>query len=189
MTSASYSNKQVQHWLDVMSSSECFWNGITAAIAPELFEAGSTAISEVYGKTRTPPKSVPVSDWPSIFSGLEVIVNRTTLPHRDRGGAPSHYDLLVSLGVGHDATFSIQDLRADLDYSPGTMCFICGKVLEHSVGPWENGEQFVLAHFMKDKVHDRVGVARPAFPVQADFLHLLGSEEMRRKGKKQSRRM
>jgi hypothetical protein len=61
-----------------MSSSECFWNGITAAIAPELFEAGSTAISEVYGKTRTPPKSVPVSDWPSIFSGLEVIVNRTT---------------------------------------------------------------------------------------------------------------
>jgi hypothetical protein len=189
VTSASYSNKQVQHWLDVMSSSECFWNGITAAIAPELFEAGSTAISEVYGKTRTPPKSVPVSDWPSIFSGLEVIVNRTTLPHRDRGGAPSHYDLLVSLGVGHDATFSIQDLRADLDYSPGTMCFICGKVLEHSVGPWENGERFVLAHFMKDKVHDRVGVARPAFPVQADFLHLLGSEEMRRKGKKQSRRM
>jgi hypothetical protein len=99
-----------------------------AAIAPELFKAGSTAISEIYGKTHTPPKSVPVSEWPSIFSGLEVIVNHTTLPHCDHGRAPSHYDLLVSLGVSHNATFSIQDLRANLDYFPGTMCFICGKV-------------------------------------------------------------
>jgi hypothetical protein len=42
------------------------------------------------------------------------------------------------------------------------------------VGPWENWEQFALAHFMKDKVHDRVGVARPAFLVQADFFTLIG---------------
>ena len=55
------------------------------------------------------------------------------------------------------------------------------KVLEHSVGPWEKGEHFVLAHFMKDDVHDRVGVARPPFPVQGDFLHLVGSEDKPKK--------
>ena len=111
-----------------MSSTEFFWNAITGAIAPDLFEAGSTAISKVHGKTRALPKSVPVSRWPSIFSGLEVIANRLTLPHRDSGGAPSHYDMLMSLGIGHDAIFSIKDLGANLDYFPDTMCFISGKV-------------------------------------------------------------
>jgi hypothetical protein len=111
-----------------MSSTEFFWNAVTGAIAPDLFEAGSVAISEVHGKTCAATKSVPVSRWPSIFSGLEVIANRLTLPHRDSGGTRSHYDMLVSLGIGHDAIFSIKDLEADLDYFPGTMCFICGKV-------------------------------------------------------------
>jgi hypothetical protein len=49
-----------------------------------------------------------------------------------------------------------------------------GKVLTHSVGPWKTGERFVIAHFMKDKVHDRVGVSRPGFPVQMNFLNSLG---------------
>ncbi|KAG1898414.1 uncharacterized protein F5891DRAFT_955544, partial [Suillus fuscotomentosus] len=65
---------------------------------------------------------------PSIFLGLEVIVNHVTLSHHDPGGAPSHYDLLVSLGIGYDATFSIEDLEAKLGYGPGTMNFILGKV-------------------------------------------------------------
>jgi hypothetical protein len=111
-----------------MSSTEFFWNAVTGAIAPDLFDAGLTAISEVQGKTRAFANSVPVSRWPSIFSALEVIANRVTPPHRDAGGAPSHYDMLVSLGIGHDAIFSIKDLEAELDYFPGAMCFICGKV-------------------------------------------------------------
>ncbi|OAX34287.1 hypothetical protein K503DRAFT_785883 [Rhizopogon vinicolor AM-OR11-026] len=90
VTSASYSTKKVQDWLDVMSSMEFFWHAVTGAIAPDLFEAGSVAISET----------------------------------------------LVAL----DAIFSIKDLEVDLDYFPGMMCFICGKVLEHSVGPWKKGE-------------------------------------------------
>ncbi|KAG1743585.1 uncharacterized protein EDB91DRAFT_1051204 [Suillus paluster] len=164
-----------------MSSTEFFWNAVTGAIAPDLFEAGSAAISEVHGKTHALPKPVPVSRWPLFFSRLEVIANCLTLPHRDPGGARSHYDMLMSLGIGHDTIFSIKDLEADLDYFPGAMCFICGKVLEHLVGPWKKGEHFVLAHFMKDKVHDRVGVTRPPFPVQGDFLHLVGSEDRPKK--------
>ncbi|KAG1721212.1 uncharacterized protein EDB91DRAFT_1019535, partial [Suillus paluster] len=92
--------------------------------------------------------------WPSIFSGLELIVNWVTLGHHDAGGASSHYDLLASLGIGHNANFRIEDLEAELDYFPGTLVSILGKVLEHSVSPWKIGERFVVTHFMKDKVHD-----------------------------------
>ncbi|KAG1771915.1 hypothetical protein EV702DRAFT_976995, partial [Suillus placidus] len=120
--------------------------------------------------------------WPSIFSGLEIIANRVTFSHRDGGGSPSLLDLLVSLGRNHDATLALADLNAELDYSPGTMVYISGRVLEHSVGPWLNGEQFVIAHFMKDAVHNRVGVPRPGFPMQSFFLELVGR---RQKGKRQ----
>jgi len=47
----------------------------------------------------------------------------------------------------------------------------------------------VIAHFMKDKVHDRVGVSRPlTFPVQTDFLHLLGSQNLDHRSKKRAKR-
>ncbi|KAG2335445.1 hypothetical protein BDR05DRAFT_857690, partial [Suillus weaverae] len=58
---------------------------------------------------------------PPFFSGLELILNQMTLNHQDPGGAPSHYDMLVSLGIEHDTIFSIKDLEAKLVYSPGTM--------------------------------------------------------------------
>jgi hypothetical protein len=41
---------------------------------------------------------------------MELIANWITLSHRDAGGAQSHYDLLASLGIGHDATFSIKKI-------------------------------------------------------------------------------
>ncbi|KAG2365844.1 hypothetical protein BDR07DRAFT_1276052, partial [Suillus spraguei] len=50
-------------------------------------------------------------------------------------GSPSLLDLLVSLGRNHHATLALADLKAELDYSPGTMVYISGRVLEHSVGP------------------------------------------------------
>ncbi|KAG2351194.1 hypothetical protein BDR07DRAFT_1320858, partial [Suillus spraguei] len=73
--------------------------------------------------------------WPSIFLGHEIIANWVTFSHRDGSGSPSLLDLLVSLGRNHHVTLALADLKAELDYSPGTMFYISGRVLEHSVGP------------------------------------------------------
>ncbi|KAG1717872.1 uncharacterized protein EDB91DRAFT_1067226, partial [Suillus paluster] len=162
-------------WLAALTTSEFLWNSITAAVAPELFESGFSAFSKVVKEVRRQKNnSAPVDSWPSIFSGLEIIANRTTFSHRDPGGSPSLFDLLVSLGRNHHATLSLADVHAELDYSPGAMVYIAGRVLEHSVGPWINGERIVVAHFMKDAVHDRVKVPRPSFPMQRNFLELIG---------------
>jgi hypothetical protein len=111
----------------------------------------------------------PGSEWPLIFLGLELIVNCVTLSHRDAGGSPTLFDLLVILGISHTVTMKLVDVQAELDYFLGTMLFIVGRVLEYSVGPLGSGEHFVITHFMKDKVHDRVGVARQSFPMQTFF--------------------
>ncbi|KAG1790472.1 uncharacterized protein HD556DRAFT_1310675 [Suillus plorans] len=131
VTSASYKSVEVQEWLAALSATESFWNAITAVSAPDLFEAGTLAITriieELQGSDRTSP---PICDWPSIFSGLEIIAKS------DSGGAPSLFDLLISLGSGHEAKLTLADVGAELDYYPGTMVFISGKVLQHSIGPW-----------------------------------------------------
>ncbi|KAI6017841.1 hypothetical protein EDC04DRAFT_2607981 [Pisolithus marmoratus] len=86
--------------------------------------------------------------WPSIYLGIDVIVSQETPPHLDQASAPSLLDLV-----------------------PGTMIFLAGKLLTHSVPKWEKGERIALAHYMKDAVHNRFGLARPAFTQQK---HLLG---------------
>ncbi|KAG1866102.1 hypothetical protein F4604DRAFT_1905032 [Suillus subluteus] len=147
VTSQSYTLEKVQQWLAALTTSEVLWNAITATVAPDLFQAGVTTFSETIKEVQRPNKKPALVDsWPSIFSGLEIIANRVTFSHRDSGGSPTLFDLLVSL-----------DLQAELDYSPGTMVYVSGRVLEHSVGPWLNGERLVIAHFMKDAIHERVG--------------------------------
>lgn len=190
MTSSSYASAEVQAWLSAMTVTESFWNAITAASAPDLFEVGSSAMSKVLQEVTSLKrlKSTAVSGWPSIFSGLEVIVNRVTLSHRDPGGSATLQDMLVSLGTGHTAKITLPDVRAELDYFPGTMLFISGLVLEHAVGPWDGGERFVIAHFMKDKVHDRMGVPRPAYPMQGYFLEMIEGDAPSKRPRKRARR-
>ncbi|KAG1841517.1 hypothetical protein F4604DRAFT_1598138 [Suillus subluteus] len=184
VTSEHYGSEKVQKWLAALTSSEVLWNSITTVVAPDLFQAGVLAFSEVIKKVQPKKKKVAVDSWPSIFSGLEIMANCVTFSHKDGSGSPSLLDLLVSLGRNHNATLALADLNAELDYSPGAMVYISGRVLEHSVGPWLNGEQFIIAHFMKDTVHNRVGVPRPWFPMQSFFLELVGR---RQKGKMQKR--
>ncbi|KAI6111660.1 hypothetical protein EDD16DRAFT_1466432, partial [Pisolithus croceorrhizus] len=82
--------------------------------------------------------------WPSIYVGIDVIVNQETPPHLDKVSAPSLLDLLVSLGT-HDAQFHVSDLSSIFGYQPGTMIYLAGKLLHHSVPKWEKGERIALA--------------------------------------------
>ncbi|KAI6027079.1 hypothetical protein EDC04DRAFT_2540609, partial [Pisolithus marmoratus] len=82
--------------------------------------------------------------WPSIYVSIDVIVNQETPPHLDKVSAPSLLDLLVSLGT-HDAQFHISDLCSIFGYRPGTMIYLAGKLLHHSVPKWEKGERIALA--------------------------------------------
>ncbi|KIK33205.1 hypothetical protein CY34DRAFT_100019, partial [Suillus luteus UH-Slu-Lm8-n1] len=158
-------------WLSEMTATEQFWSAITSIIAPHQYLAGMRSVSSLNLMVKT---SHPVV-WPSEFSGIKVIVNRETPHHRDPGASPSFYDLLVSLGKGHQAILDLPDLGTELRYTPGTMIYICGKVLEHGVPRWGDGERIVIAHFVKDKVHDRQSIPRPEFPMDREFLIKVGA--------------
>ena len=69
----------------------------------DLLDAGLKANSALNDK---------LCNWTSSYSGIDVIVNRVTPLHQDAGGAASFYDLLISLGEGHQAEFHVSDLDA-----------------------------------------------------------------------------
>lgn len=104
--------------------------------------------------------------WPSIYPGMDIIANRITPKHCDQGGAVTYYDHLISFGQDHDAIFRLDDLDAEFPYLPGTSVLLSGKGLAHSVPEWSKGERLVIAHYSKDEVQDRLGIARPSFPTQ-----------------------
>lgn len=110
-------------------------------------------------------------DWPTVYPAMDIIANRTTLDHRDEGGANTFYDHLVNFGHHHQAKLHLPDLGADFIYQPGTSVLFSGKALSHSVNTWEGGERLVIAHYAHDDIHDRLRVARPALPTQLGFWY------------------
>ncbi|KAI6098640.1 hypothetical protein EDD16DRAFT_1527140 [Pisolithus croceorrhizus] len=143
--SSSLKKAPVRQWLQDISYAEEFWNTIAEIVLPDLAQVGKDAISVREDWVVTQPPS-PIR-WPSIYLGIDVIVNQETSPHLDQVSAPPLLDLV-----------------------PGTMIYLAGKLLTHSVPKLETGERIALAHYMKDAVHNRFGLARPAFTKQKDLL-------------------
>ncbi|KAI6111092.1 hypothetical protein F5141DRAFT_1214590 [Pisolithus sp. B1] len=157
----------VKEWLHEISYAEEFWNSISGLVLPDPARVGKDVIAPKGDWVVTQPPSG--TQWPSIYVGIDVIVNQETPPHLDKVSAPSLLDLLVSLGT-HDAQFHVWDLGSIFSYQPGTMIYLAGKLLHHSVPKWDKGERIALAHYMKDAVHNRFGLERPSFTQQKDLL-------------------
>ncbi|KZP07464.1 hypothetical protein FIBSPDRAFT_759968 [Athelia psychrophila] len=142
---------------------ELLANAVTSVINPQLYLAGLQAANAVQTLQ-------PTVLWASVWSGIALIVNRETPCHRDTGGSVSMYDLLVSAGTHQACHIDIHELGAEFLYLPGTMLALSGKALSHGVKTWGGGERICAAHFMKDGVHNRVGQARPGWPILDDYL-------------------
>ncbi|KAF9230734.1 hypothetical protein BU15DRAFT_56917 [Melanogaster broomeanus] len=76
--------------------------------------------------------------------------------HQDPSRCPHSYDCFLSLGTSHDASLNISDFGASLKYTPGSVVYLTGRVLRHSVKQCQGGERAVLVHFAKDAVHNRM---------------------------------
>ena len=151
---------------------ELLCNSVIALVTPQLYDFGLAAACKVKNGVEMAKTYRNVQLWPSVYTAMQVIVNCKTPPHRDEGGCPTHYDLLVSAGTHDNAAFKIKELGLSLSYSPGTLVSLCGKVFLHEVRQWE-GERICVAHFIKDSVHDRLQCPRPEWPALSNYLSCL----------------
>jgi Oxygenase domain of the 2OGFeDO superfamily len=142
-------------WLDAISQSNSILSAILAVIHPELHDAGKETFNRLRQHASIERQDV-LHQWTSAFSGVSVIFNRLTPPHRDLKSRRHWYDLLVTLGCYRDCDFKLPGLGFSLEYGPGTVIGLGGMMLEHEVPHFggESPERVCYAYFMRDRVHE-----------------------------------
>jgi hypothetical protein len=173
-TSSSLQAKYGADFVKAISEVELLCNAATALIAPDMYDVGLLGIRKIKEGTEMARNYDHVHLWPSVFGALEVIVNRKTPPHRDPGGAPSHFDLLVAAGTHTHCFFELCELKVSFEYLPGAIILVCGRKLFHAARSWEGGERICIAHFTKESVHTLLEVPLPSFPNYSNYESLFG---------------
>ncbi|KLO06718.1 hypothetical protein SCHPADRAFT_1002187 [Schizopora paradoxa] len=165
-------SKEVKAWVSELQSWEAILNQTTALVAPLQHQAGVEAQEEILIDEKgvlTESMKNTIRNWPSVFTGISVISNRITPPHRDKGGAVYDFDVLASTGTHTRATIQILDTGLTFAYGPGVVVILLGKLLQHAVPSWKGGERVCYAHFMKDNVLRRYSKTERTWVNLQDF--------------------
>lgn len=150
--SVSFREPAALEWLGAISESNAIVSAILAVIHPKLYDAGWQTTKFLRKTPGVCPEDVLIR-WASVFSGVSVISNRETSPHRDGSSRRYWYDILVTLGRYQNCNFKLPGLGYSLEYGPGTVVGLSGRVLEHAVPGFE-GDRVCYAYFMRDNVQE-----------------------------------
>lgn len=152
-------------FLGAVAESTSIFAGVLSLIQPELYEVGMSGLRKLWqdpSLVETPSLlQAALEIWSVPFTGLSVISNRSTPLHRDFNSRKEWLDLLVALGHYDRGVMRLPGLGLELAYNPGTVVRIAGRVIQHGVEC--NGERACLAYYMRDKVHERLGLRVPSW--------------------------
>jgi hypothetical protein len=144
-----------------MIESSALIGALLSIVHPEMYHAAMQALSHLADHLELVKEGTDVLEvlgsWSSPFLGYSLISNRHTPFHRDNSARPEWYDLLATFGDYTNGVLEFPGLGLTLDYPPGSLVALCGKVIQHSV-PKVNGNRVCIAHYMKYKVHERLRV-------------------------------
>jgi hypothetical protein len=152
--SCSLRNKEAKRWLDASATLQRFSNNILSLIHPSLYE---NAMNVLHCLRRGDQTAWAANHWHSAFTGIAVISNRQTIPHRDRLGSDAWYDILFGSGTYNEARLVMSEIGLSLEYSSGTAVALCGKTLLHEVKEWGDGDRICYAMFIRHEVLKRFG--------------------------------
>jgi hypothetical protein len=141
-------------WLEVAAESLSLISATLAITHPMLYYGGRETMSRLRDE---PDLGAVLSRWPTIFNGIAVISNRETPGHRDNNSRAAWYDILMTFGTYQEAVLELSGVGLKFRYNSGTMMHFGGYGLRHGVARIE-GERVCLAFYMRDNVHERMGV-------------------------------
>ncbi|PIL25596.1 hypothetical protein GSI_11344 [Ganoderma sinense ZZ0214-1] len=148
--SADVRSTRTADWMSAFEESGGILDGVLAMTHPELYDAAQDTMETIWcehGDSR-----VIMGTWPTCFTALQVIINRSTLGHRDCHGAPGWFDLLVTLGTyGKKAVLELHGLGISLPYNASSIVPLSSKLLVHGV-PKVVGERVCYAFYMHSAV-------------------------------------
>lgn len=136
-------------------------DSLLSIIHPEMYHRSMEAFSYLADHPELVKEGKGVhqvlGSWTLPFLGYSLISNRCTPVHCDNSARPEWYDLLATFGSYTDSVLEFPGLGLTIEYPPGSLVALCGKVIQHAV-PEVKGNRVCIAHYMKDNVHQRLQV-------------------------------
>lgn len=155
-----------RQWVEQTQEFSALCGGLLAVIHPKMAESGWQALDKMVREPQTVKNAANVADalehWTSPFSGISIISNRETPVHRDVNGRNSWYDILATFGNYKKGRLELPGMGYRLEYQPGTVVGLAGKVVSHGVPSVEHN-RVCIAYYMRNKVHEWLKVRSPSW--------------------------
>jgi len=148
-------DKGVKTWLTKIADPLKFMDNILCITHPTLYDVAH----EVMNKLKADPITREYASlWPTVYSGLSPITNRTSREYRNHFGAYSWYDQVITFGSYEPAVFHLPELGATLQYDSSTVVQFCGNLLLYSINGWKGRDRYYYVSFFRKDVFQRLGV-------------------------------
>ena len=163
-------------WLQDMIYPTSIVSGALSIMHPQLYEDGMRAMSVMqdWSSRYDSRMNEALALWPTRFTNVSLIANRSTPLHHDPQSHASWFDVLVSVGEYTQCVLAIPTLGIELVYKPGTMVAFSGRLLRHGVNAVE-GNWYCLSYYMRDNIHHWAKV-----PKCADWMRINSMEQLLR---------
>jgi hypothetical protein len=93
-----------------------------------------------------------------LFPAKELLFNKISLPHVDRGDPHLGWVALVALGNFKGGPMELPELGLRIRYEPGDVVFLRGRVVQHQViGSWV-GQRISIPHFAHSSLWKAFGI-------------------------------
>lgn len=152
--------------MQAMFETSALMSAILRVMHPALYESGRATVKKLW---QYPELHPALEYWPSVFNAVTALSNRETPFHRDNYSRAQWYDLLTTIGPYQDAVMEFPGLGMKLRYNSGTVVGFSGKIVRHGVGDCK-GDRVCLAYYMRDKVHERMGIEAAQWMKEAYYL-------------------
>lgn len=155
-------------FLDEMAETNALISAMLSVMHPEQFELGFRTRRELALKGF----DEVIGHWPSCFTALQVINNRTSPEHIDAGAPYPAFDIVASTGNYTGGRMNFPTLPLDFQLPPGSIIGLAGHMLKHSVEKYE-GDRISFAWFIKDRVFAHVEAPQVTWVTQHAIQSLL----------------
>lgn len=112
----------------------------------EPFHKGLKELRAHYGKNPG-VNNIHTSDN-CLFEGRSIIFNRMTPLHPDKSDLKGGWAFMVALGdFKSGGDLRVPKLNLEMQYLPGDLIAIRGRLLPHEVLAWDKGQRISIVHF------------------------------------------
>ena len=136
---------------------------------PRAFELGSMTHTRL---TESKEREEVFRHWPSCFTAMQVINNRTCPIHVDTGAPYPSLDLIATLGEFKGGHMHIANCPYDFQQPPGSIFAFSAHMLQHQIESYE-GNRISFAWFMKDAVFQYAKVEQIPWAAYDDLVYEL----------------